>query len=106
MNDVRLFLTPDEAISALPEGEYVHNTTGGMIRIGVDYTRAGAEEALRTAHKIEIGGPACRAARHPIVMWDSPTHCTFFEADMDKLDALEADKLALVAPVAGLERVG
>jgi hypothetical protein len=25
---------------------------------------------------------------------------------MDKLDALEADKLALVAPVAGLERVG
>jgi hypothetical protein len=93
-DDIRLFLTPDEAISLLPEGEYIHNTTGGMIRIGIDYTRDDAIKALRGAHKLEIGGPACRAARHPLVMWSTNERATFFEADMDKLDALEAELLA------------
>jgi hypothetical protein len=88
----RLIITADEAIGLLPEGEYVHNTTGGMIMIGCDYSRKSAEECLKGAVQIEIGGPMCRAMRHPIVCWDTPKHCTFFEADMVKLEALEASK--------------
>jgi hypothetical protein len=90
----RIILTADEAISLLPEGEYVHNTTGGMIMIGCDYSRESAEKALRGAVQIEIGGPMCKAMRHPLVTWDSPKHCTFFEADMDKVEAFEAARLA------------
>lgn len=83
-------ITADEAISLLPDFKYVHNTTGGAIMIGIDYTRPNAEQALRDAVQIELGGPVCRAYRHPIVAWDTPKHCTFFEADMEKLKAFEA----------------
>ena len=92
MSDDRILLTADEAISLLPEGEYVHNTTGGMIMIGCDYSRESAEKSLREAVQIEIGGPMCKAMRHPLVTWDSPHHCTFFEADMDKVAAFEASR--------------
>jgi len=91
-DEARLFLTPDEAVSILPDGEYVHNTTGGPIMIGVDYRHANAVKALREAYKIEVGGPVCRRMGHPLVMWDSPKHCTFFQADLTKLDALLASK--------------
>lgn len=98
MTDERLYLTADEAIGLLPDDvTYIHNTTAGAIMIGIDYTREGAEEALRKAHQIEIGGPGAKAYRHPIVMWDTPTHFTLFEADMAKVDAFEAKRAAEVA---------
>lgn len=88
----KLIITADEAISLLPEGKYVHNTTVGMLMIGCDYERADAIKALRSAVQIEIGGPGAKAYGHPIVMWDTPKHFTLFAADMDKVAAFEAAK--------------
>lgn len=91
-DDDKVILTPAEAEAMLPEGEYVHNfanPTGGLM-VGIDYEREDAVKKLHTAKQIELGGPECMAMKHPIVVWDTPTHHTFFEADMDKVKAFEA----------------
>lgn len=102
MSDERILLTPYQATGLLCDGvEYIHNyanPAGGML-IGIDYTRPAAVAAFQNAVQIEIGGPACKRSRHPIIVWDSPTHHTFFEADMDKVNALEA---SIGAPVGEL----
>lgn len=90
MANERRPLTPDQAISLLTESEHVHNYTMGAVMIGIDYTREGAIEAFRDAVLIELGGPGAMAMRHPIVVWDTPTHRTAFEADMKKVAAFEA----------------
>jgi hypothetical protein len=91
MSDERVILTPDQAIGLLhDEGEYVHNFTMGQIMIGVDYSRDAAIKAFREAHQIELGGPGTMRMRHPLVVWDTPRHCTAFEADMSKVEAFEA----------------
>lgn len=95
MSDERLIITADEAISLLPSGKYVHNfAQGGMALIGCDYSRADAEKALRGASEIEIAGDMARGMKHPIACWESDNRVTFFAADMDKLDAFEASRLA------------
>lgn len=92
MTDERTTLTPEQAISLLTESEYVHNYTMGAVMIGIDYKRDAAIEAFRKAHRIELGGPGTMMLRHPIVVWDSPTHCTAFEADMKKVAAFEESR--------------
>ena len=96
MSEDRMILTPDEAISLLPEGEYVHtqrNPSGGMF-LGCDFERDSAIETIRDAEEIEVGGPHCRAMRHPIVVWKKGEvgRPLFLEADMDKLAAFESQK--------------
>lgn len=88
--DDKVILTPDEAISLLAEGEYSHNYANprGML-IGCDYERDGVVKALREAKQIEIGGDACKSMRHPLAVWDAKDRLTFFEADMEKVAALE-----------------
>ena len=91
----RLVITADEAISLLPEGEYVHNfMQGGMALIGCDYERAEAESALRTAIEIEIAGSMARSMKHPIACWKTNKSVSFFEADMKRLEAFEASRAA------------
>lgn len=112
-NDI---ISADEAISLLPDFEYVHNTTGGAIMIGIDYTRPNAEQALRDAIQIELGGPSCRAYRHPIVaneMTDVPEDvkalaevyaklCFRFGDDVSEEDVREAIEDAVMADRAAL----
>lgn len=91
----RFIITADEAESLLPEGEYIHTIAGGRrLILGCDWSREGAVKALREAVQIELGGPE----RHPIIVWDTETHHYFFQADMDKVDALEASRVAAGAP--------
>ena len=89
-----LVITPEQAEGLLVDGaEYIHNFAGGgMVLIGCDYERAHALTAFKAAHRIEIGGPGCKAMKHPIVVWDAPGHYTFFEADMKKVEELERSK--------------
>lgn len=88
----RVIISPAEATALLIDGaEYVHNyanPSGGMF-LGVDYDRADAIEAFEKAKQIEIGGEGCKGMRHPLVVWDTDNHYTFFEADMDKISAFE-----------------
>lgn len=92
--DNKLIITPDEAESLLQDGETVHNfAQAGFAILGCDYDRAAAIKAFREAKSIEIGGSSCKGMKHPIVIWDSDGHYTFFEADMDKVAAFEASRL-------------
>lgn len=92
--DDKFVITPDEAISLLNAGDTIHNfAMGGPIIIGCDFSRDGAVAALKRAVLIEIGGDGCKRMKHPIVTWDTDDHYTFFEADMEKVAALEASRL-------------
>lgn len=93
--DDKFLLTPAEAESLLADGEYIHNYIGGgMMVIGRDYSRTEAVEAFNAAKSIEIGGPSCKAMRHPIAVFDANDRLSFFEADMTKVEAFEAARLA------------
>jgi hypothetical protein len=92
MSDEKILLTADEAISLLPEGEYVHNymnPNSGMF-LGCDFERENAEKHIREALQCEIGGPSCQRMKHGLVVWKNEKELSFFETDMDKLKAMEA----------------
>lgn len=97
MSDDKIILTPDEAISILASGKYVHNyaNPGRGIFIGVDFERPDAEKHIRDAVQLEIGGENCKRMKHALVAWSSERRCTFFATDAEKLDALEASKAAV-----------
>lgn len=96
-DDTPVFLTPEEAESLLLGGEYVHSIRQrGFAFIGCDWSRASVIEAFAKALRLEIGGPACQRMGHPIVVTDDHGP-VFFEADMDKVAALEASKLGRAA---------
>lgn len=95
-SDDKVILTPDEAIALLPEGEYVHNFANpgvGML-VGCDYERDNAIKHIRSAYQIELAGEQCMRLKHPLAVWDSKTHVTFFAADMAKVQAFEASRTA------------
>lgn len=88
-----LTLTADEAIALLPEGEIVHNYTVGGMMIGADHGREGVIEDLRKAVRIQLDrGGRAHAMRHPLIVWDTPKHYSIYEADMDKVAALEVER--------------
>lgn len=84
-------LTAEQAVSLLPEGEYVHNfaNPAGGLMLGCDYERADAIKALSEAKRIEIGGEGCKRIKHPLAVWDKNDRLTFFAADMAKVEAFE-----------------
>jgi hypothetical protein len=88
----RVFLTVDQALSALPEGtDDVHTflNPGPNILLGADWRRETLETAIRSAAKLEIGGGQCRAMQHGLVLWKGPTECVFVEARETVLAELE-----------------
>ena len=90
-DDDKFVLSADEAISLLNDDvEYVHNyVQRGMMFLGCDFERDSAIEAFKAAELIELGGPSCKAMRHPIVVHEKDGRYSFFEADMAKVKALE-----------------
>jgi hypothetical protein len=90
MSDEKILLSAEEAISLLPDRKYVHNyvnPSSGMM-IGCDLERSEAEDHIRKAVQREIGGPECQAMKHGLVVWNTETHLSFFETDMDRLNAM------------------
>ena len=84
-------LTPEDAESLLIDGnEVVHNFVASGMMIGCDYSRENAVAAFRRAVRIEIGGDNCKAMGHALIVWDRDDHCSFFEADKEKVAAFEA----------------
>lgn len=96
MTDEKIILTADEAISLLPPGKYVHNylnPSAGMF-LGCDFDRDDAEKHIRDAVQIEIGGENCQRMKHGLVVWSAENKLSFFETNMDKLAAMEREKMA------------
>lgn len=67
----RVFITFDEAVELLLDGEYVHtfrNSAPGVM-IGADWERKKLLELMKKS-KIEIAGPAAAAMKHGIALFD------------------------------------
>lgn len=91
--DEKLVITAEEAASLLRESEYIHNYAGGPgMLIGCDFDRDDAVQAFAAAKEIEIAGPFMYGMKHAIAVLDKANRRTFFEADMEKVAALEASK--------------
>jgi hypothetical protein len=90
----KVILTAEQAEEMLLDGKYVHNFVNPSTNmlVGCDYERADAIAAFKKALQIELGGEQCMRMKHPLVVWDSKTHCSFFEADMAKVEAFELAK--------------
>lgn len=90
MSDERLIITPKQAATLLPDGEYIHNfaNPNGMM-IGCDFERSDAIKALNSAKQIEIGGDQCKSMNHALVVWDSEKRYTFFATDADRVEEME-----------------
>jgi hypothetical protein len=99
VSDDQILLTPAEAESVLLDGPYIHNyaNPGAGMFIGCDMERDRAIEALGKAVQLEIGGPACQNMKHGLVVWTTDNRPLFFEADPEKLSALEARKLSVAS---------
>ena len=65
MKKEKRFLTAEEAISILPDGEYVHTTyQTGFVFVGADWDREDIIDKIQNSEKREITGPNARAMGH------------------------------------------
>jgi hypothetical protein len=65
----RVFLTPEQALAMLPEGEYVHTFRGGGgMMLGADWKREQVERAIRETDHRELAGPMATAMGHGLVI--------------------------------------
>lgn len=85
----RKFITPEEAINLLNDGEQVHtfrNPNG--ILLGCDVDRESIIERLKSnPDKIEIGGETCRSMKHALILEDNGF--LFIETNEEKLNLFD-----------------
>ena len=69
-SEQRVFLTYDEAVGMLPDGDTIHTFRSGTgILLGVDHPRKSLLEKLK-AHKIELSGQLAKSMNHGIALID------------------------------------
>ena len=90
----RRFVTLAEAISLLPEGEYIHtfyNYPLGLV--GADWDRAEIIQKFKKSDKIELTGTMARSTGHGLAVYNDNTkyqsEILFVTTDMEKLDAFD-----------------
>ena len=94
MNNEKVFISADEAISLLPEKGMIHTfIDGGLMIVGADWYRQNVIDKLKTADKIEIAGEGARNMGHGIVAYNKSakyqSDLLFIETDKDKLDKFD-----------------
>ena len=91
---MRRFITADEAIALLPEGDEIHTfyQMGGAL-VGADWDRADILQKLVECDKIEIAGDQARAMGHGLAVYRSDSkwqsEVLFVETDEKKLNAFD-----------------
>ena len=108
-------MTADEAISCLPDGEYIHTYLNGAgLLLFADWSREDVEACLR-ANSCEMAGPEARKMGHGIVIdgYEGKRRALFIETveeqlvKFDKGDELpvysEAEKERIIRATAQLE---
>lgn len=73
METDRIFITGEQAIEIMNDGESVHTfRSGGIALIGCDWNRDDLIGAINSS-ECEIGGEMCQAVNHGLVVWtDGP----------------------------------
>lgn len=91
---MRRFITAEEAIGLLPEGENIHtfyNEFWGLI--GADWSREEVIDKLKKSDKIEITGEIARSMNHGLAVFNNDTklqsEILFVETDKKKLDEFD-----------------
>ena len=86
----RLYLTKEQALSALPEGGSIHCFASGGILIGADWSREQVEQYIEEADSVEIGGGMSRGMGHGLAAFGTDG-LKFFEAKEEVLQKLEKE---------------
>lgn len=90
---MKKFLTVEQAISLLPEGETIHTFYGGVALIGADWERQEVIDKLKSVDKIEIAGEMARNMGHGLAVYNNDakymSDILFVETDKRKLDAFD-----------------
>ena len=93
----RKFITADQAIELLPEGEYIHTfRQSGLALIGADWLREEIIELIRKSDCLELTGERARSMDHGLAIYDHDakmqSDVLFVETDMERLKALYPDE--------------
>ena len=79
MSDAKIILTPEQALSMLPNGDQIHTFRSASVAlIGADWDRVDLEKAIRE-NVCEVGGVHCQAVNHGLVVWTDKTDPLFVE---------------------------
>ena len=91
---MKKYLTVEQAISLLPEGEEIHTFYGGVALIGADWEREEVLNKLKSVDKIEIAGEMARNMGHGLAVYNNDakyiSDVLFIETDKKKLDAFDS----------------
>lgn len=98
MSEKRHFLTVDEAISILPDGDSIHTFRDAFILIGADWSQEDIIDEIKKSDRREITGPGARGSGHGLAVY--PPHAIyhsdilFVETDKKRLDELDGGETA------------
>ena len=89
-NDGKKFLTVDEAVNLLPDGDTIHTFySTGICIVGADWDRADVLQKLSESDHIEIAGEQARAMSHGLAAYNEGAELSdvlFIETDKGKLE--------------------
>ena len=84
----RYTITPDEAMSILPDGDIIHTATVNGMWIGADWTREAVDDHLRKAGGAQLAGATATSMGHGLCLHAGRR--LFAATDSARLSALEA----------------
>ena len=89
----RIFLTEQQAIDLLPEGEQIHTHYNiGTILVGADWDRQDVLDKIHMCECREVTGPNARALSHGLCLYHKDTKwhsdILFVETNMELLERL------------------
>lgn len=89
-DEPRVFLTAEQALTTLPDGDRVHTfkNPAPSVLVGADWDRPDVEAAIRAADKIEIAGPMARGMGHGLVLYHR-AGLTYVATDESRLSVVE-----------------
>lgn len=88
------YITYDEAVSILPDGEYIHTfINGGFGLMGADWSREDILDKLSKSEVIELTGEQARSMNHGMCAYNKDakwqSDLLFIETNEEKLSELE-----------------
>ena len=91
---MKKYLTKEEAISVLPQGESIHTFYNpGFGLVGADWSREDIIDKIQKSDIIELAGKKARGMNHGICVYDKDTkHLSvilFIETDESKLSVID-----------------
>ena len=95
-----IYITPDQAISILPGGDFIHTFYNpGFGLVGADWSRADIIDKLRSSDIIELTGEVAQRMGHGMCVYGKDTKyqsdILFIETDEARVSALEKELEAL-----------